>query len=433
MVVKSGDIQKSPFGIVDAKQRDVLKRIFEETTNYEGFLNLTVDTDILFEILAKQRWGEIQNVSGVQFEKYQNLTREEISQYSMSLQQIHQLIDFSESALKQFETKYVLQTIQYELALKQLKKSLDVSNSDINEFLKLSEEKTELFLQSVQQLQKLRDLSRQQVKQIEELSNDLSEMSREKLDKVQLAMIKISYLSETRVNAYKKVAKKQMKKFKKMESYMNNYAHDEILNVEHLAESKVVSYVYMADELRDLTSFSHERMNELYALSSIVSDGFGVLQQRMDDRFDRIEKMIEMAHETTLFFHYESEVQRRLREVHDAYIHFVKSIINITTNNEKSLSALEYLKKQCCKNAPIEIMSIIFHKTARRTMHQKGLFEVIQDKYLTTNTARMMLLLEFVMDDVFKTVQMLMICDRVTRSSGVGLTLARKFTKLLMY
>lgn len=394
----------------------------------EKFNNLTQTAGKKFRSLARQKVRQFENLSDTRFRQHSSMIKHQAEEYFTSLEQVQLTQTVSQQQLKQTEIETQQRNIQYETYLKNIKETSNVADPEVEEFLELADEQTYQYQLSLQQLQQIETSSQQQTDQLEKLTKQFKNMSKVQRKKVKNMSEKLVSLSIEQAKEFKNVTAQQYEQFEQVSQKVENVVSDLRQDFNMLWTKQTDIYDVRQKELQIIHEYTSDKYRLLIALSELVSEGFTNLQKDIDQRFDRIEQMLVKLKETSILIGYETDVQNDIRELYNAYAFFLKSIRNITDPDSDSTEiALHNLIRLCCKHEPFDIMSAMYQKTVGQTMQDMNLFQAIYYTYVDTNIDRMMGLFEIIMADLFKTIQLLLICDEITNARGLGVQKACKF------
>lgn len=330
-----------------------------------------------------------------ELEKLRNLFKIQKAQYDRGLDLFNKFENLTGKQKQAFSTSLELQKKQYEATDELINKIEQQSASQLDTM--------NLLTQTIQ------NASQQQLQYVDTVSNELST------------------LKDEQTKSFHSFSEDETSNFKKFSDGLRDFASGQVSDFKKntYEQSKLLRSV--SSELKNIRISKKQETENLDTFADLIAEGFTVLQNRSDRRLDRIEERIESLHETNIFLNYEREVTLRLRDVHDAYIIFMKSMSNITRPKISGL-AYQMLLKQCCDadNSPMSIVATIHSKVFDKRMEQGNMFQSIYSNYFGKNSRRMLNLYLYVISDLYRALQYTAICDKVTNGYGNGVEKASK-------
>lgn len=407
-----------PLNFLQQRQQQTVNNFFVNETNL--YLTTLLASGKNFTALSKENVIKMQNTTNTAAEKYESMVEQQESKYNVTLTQLKQSEIISKENLKQFEKSSEKQIYDYDISLRKTIFISNLSNTEVRKFLKLAEQQSNQYQLTRDQLQEFRYLWYEQKYNFKKL-NQFTDMSKIQVTKLKDVSREITSLTKEQTHQFEVLGTNEVQRFHDVIFQVSDFKVHKIKEAFKGSDTQLKMYTESEHEFQQIADISKLGPEQLYTLTQLVSEGFKDLQEHMDSRFERIEKMITVVQETTLFISYENDVKSRLRKLYNSYLFFLASTINLTDSHSATTeTALQYLLKHCCKNPPNEIMATIYHKTVSNSMHSSTLFQTIYDAYFEHNTERMLTLFQKIMADVFQTAQMLAICDEITNGGGIG-------------
>lgn len=410
------ETQEDKFKHIGEKQRDNVDSITRG--QLEKLKESSKKEDEKYAKTIRKQNEEVKNLSKLQFDQYKQMTEKDQRQQNVTLQLLKQTQNQNKADLENFNSISKKYEDEYKTSLKMTGRLGNISDQLEQEFLNLSKQQEATYDLMMNSSRELDSIAYDQKVFVEKLGTTMNELAQQQTQQVETVSKQIESIAKEQNTNFDTFSQDQTVKVEQLSKTLDDANDKQIAMFDSYAKEQEKVFNNISQELNDIKRYADQEKQQLNTLSKLVSEGFADIQSEMDTRFDKLEQLLKEVSEMTYYSDYESVIQYRVMSLHEAYLQFVKSVPNATEGDKNAVPLLNLVRK-CCSNIPVELMGTLFAKTTQAKIQGKSLLEFIYESNFGIDSMKLVNLFQYIMDDNFKTMQMVEICDKVTKGYGL--------------